>query len=86
MTPQISPSHRFSTLAPRDVSERIHPISAVMLAFGLALAIVTEGQIPMLWTKAMLGMLIAPTVVTALWLTGPRDAEHRSDDRDPRRA
>lgn len=86
MIPQFSPTQRLSVGHDRTPSERIRPIAAVALAFGLVVAIVTEGQIPIMWTKALLGILIAPTLVTALWLTGPRDERHPADDPDRRQS
>ncbi len=56
------------------LSNRIQPASALVLALGLALAVFSEGQIPELWTKVVLGAMIVPTVITALWLTAPRSA------------
>ena len=86
MTPQFSSPHRFNFSHDRTLPQRIQPIAAIALVFGLAVAILTEGQIPVAWTKTLLGMLIAPTVVTALWLTGPRDERHPADNPDRRPA
>jgi hypothetical protein len=68
------------------VSNRIQPASALVLALGLALAVFSEGQIPELWTKVVLGAMIVPTVITALWLTGPRSAGAMEDGLGPQGA
>ncbi len=84
MTPHLTATHRFPRTSGRDLSGRFQPAAAAVLALGLVLAILSEGQIPELWTKALLGALIAPTVVTALWLTGPGAAKDRTGNLDPR--
>lgn len=81
MTPQFTVSHRFPRPSGSDVSARFQPATAAILALGMVLAIFSEGQIPELWTKALLGALIAPTVVTAMWMTGPREVAASARDR-----
>jgi len=70
----------------RDLGGRVQPLSAVVLAVGLILAVLSEGQIPELWTKGLLGLLTVPTFVTAMWLTGPKGSSQTGGDLDPRRA
>lgn len=65
-----------TTVASRTSTGHGQPLVATTLAIGLVLAIVTEGNVPELWTKALLAALILPTIVTALWLTGSEDAYH----------
>jgi hypothetical protein len=72
--------------AKEGISTRIQPASAVVLALGLALAVLSEGQVPELWTKVVLGAMIVPTVITALWLTAPRSGEAMEDGLGPQGA
>ncbi len=72
--------------AKEGISTRIQPTSAVVLALGLALAVLSEGQVPELWTKVVLGAMIVPTVITALWLTAPRLGEAMEDGLGPQGA
>jgi len=67
-------------------SNRLQPVSAVVLALGLALAVLSEGQVPQLWTKVVLGAMIAPTVITALWLAAPRSGAAMEDGLGPQGA
>lgn len=67
-------------------SKRIQPASAIVLALGLALAVLSERYVPELWTKAVLGAMILPTMITALWLTAPRAADATEDGLGPQRA
>jgi hypothetical protein len=67
-------------------NSRIQPASAIVLAVGLALAVLSEGQIPELWTKVVLGAMIVPTVITALWLTAPRSGAAMEDGLGPQGA
>jgi hypothetical protein len=67
-------------------NNRIQPASAVVLALGLALAVLSEGQVPELWTKVVLGAMILPTLITALWLTAPRSGDAMEDGLGPQGA
>lgn len=67
-------------------SKRIQPASAIVLALGLALAVLSERYVPELWTKAVLGAMILPTMITALWLTAPRAGDATEDGLGPQRA
>lgn len=72
--------------AKESISTRIRPASAVVLALGLALAVLSEGQVPEIWTKVVLGAMIIPTVITALWLTAPRSGDAMEDGLGPQGA
>ena len=74
----------FSTKA--GTNNRLQQASAVVLALGLALAVFSEGQVPVLWTKVVLGAMIVPTVITALWLTAPRSGSAMEDGLGPQGA
>jgi hypothetical protein len=50
------------------------PISAVALAGLLAVAILTDGAVPALWTTTLLLLTLPLDFATALWLTSPRSA------------
>jgi hypothetical protein len=52
-------------------SERLQPVAAVILAIGLLTAILTDGSVSPLVTKALLATMVLPTVVLALGLTRP---------------
>ncbi len=69
-----------------SISHRVQPASAIVLAFGLALAVLSEGQVPDVWTKILLGAMIVPTVITALWLTASRSGAECEDHLGPRAA
>ena len=69
-----------------SINSRIRPASAVVLALGLALAVLSEGQVPEIWTKVVLGAMIVPTVITALWLTAPRSGDAMEDGLGPQGA
>lgn len=72
--------------AKNRISNRLQPASAVVLALGLALAVLSEGQVPELWTKVVLGAMVVPTVITALWLTAPRSGEIMEEGLGPQGA
>ena len=52
----------------------LHPLVAALLALGLIVAVVTDGALPGLWSKALFGVLLVLDGITIEWLTRPRDA------------
>ena len=52
----------------------LHPLVATLLALGLVVAVVTDGALPGLWSKALFGVLLVLDGITIEWLTRPRDA------------
>ena len=52
----------------------LHPLVAALLALGLVAAVVTDGALPGLWSKALFGVLLVLDAITIEWLTRPRDA------------
>jgi len=65
MTPQ---AHGFGSVL-EEASERLQAVMAVTLAIGLLTAVVTDGRVPALVTKALLAAMLVPTVMVALGLT-----------------
>ena len=49
---------------------KLGPLAALLLAAALAIAILTDGLVPGLWTKLLLAGTLPLNIVTALWLTG----------------
>ncbi len=86
MNADFTRSNQFESTSNRDLNGRLQPLSAVVLAVGLILAVLSEGQIPELWTKGLLGLMIVPPFVTAMWLTGPKGSSRAGGDLDPRQA
>ena len=68
MTPQV---HGFGAVL-EQASERMQAVMAVVLATGLLTAMVTDGTVPVLVTKALLAAMLVPTVMVALALTQSR--------------
>ncbi len=52
---------------------RLQVVAALVLAAGLLTAIVTDGSVPTLATKALLAAMVLPTVVLSVGLTRPSD-------------
>ena len=52
----------------------LHPLVAALLALGLVVAVVTDGALPGVWSKALFGVLLVLDGITIEWLTRPRDA------------
>jgi hypothetical protein len=50
---------------------RLQVAAAVVLAIGLLTAVVTDGSVPALATKALLAAMVLPTVVLSFGLTRP---------------
>lgn len=50
---------------------RLQVLAAVVLALGLLAAVVTDGSVPALATKALLAAMVLPTVVLSFGLTRP---------------
>ena len=61
------------TMATRG-RKALHPLVAALLALGLVVAVVTDGALPDLWSKALFGVLLVLDGVTIEWLTRPRKA------------
>ena len=57
-----------------QASKRLHAVMAVTLATGLLTAVVTDGTVPALVTKALLAAMLGPTVMVALALTHTSEA------------
>jgi hypothetical protein len=55
-----------------QMSERLQAVMSVVLAVGLLTAMVTDGSIPVLVTKALLAAMVVPAVMVALALTQSR--------------
>ena len=86
MNTNFSAKVNAATTASSGANSRVQPASAIVLALGLALAVLSEGQVPELWTKVVLGAMIVPTVITALWLTAPRSGAAMEDGLGPQGA
>jgi hypothetical protein len=52
---------------------RLQVIAALILFPGLLTAVVTDGSVPALATKALLAAMVLPTVVLSVGLTRPSD-------------
>ena len=68
MTPQ---ANGFGAVL-EQASERLQAVMSVVLALGLLTAMVTDGSVPVLVTKALLAAMVVPTVMVALALTQSR--------------
>lgn len=61
-----------SRFHPHLTTPKLGPLAAFLLAAGLALAILTDGLVPGIWTKLLLAGTLPLNIVTALWLTRPK--------------
>jgi hypothetical protein len=52
---------------------RLQSLAPVMLVAVLAVAILTEGLFPDVWTKSLLAIGLPLDLLAALWLTRPRE-------------
>jgi hypothetical protein len=52
---------------------RLQVVAALVLFPGLLIAVVTDGSVPTLATKALLAAMVLPTVVLSVGLTQPSD-------------
>jgi hypothetical protein len=47
----------------------VGPIAAALLAVGIVFAIATDGSLPVIWSRALFGLLFVLNIVMADWLT-----------------
>lgn len=65
--------HHFGSIL-EQADEHMLTVTVLVLVVGIVAAIATDGSVPALVTKALLSMMVLPTIVLALALTRPSQA------------
>lgn len=49
--------------------DKFGPVATMLLAVGLTVAIATDGSLPVIWSRALFGVLFVLNVIMIDWLT-----------------